>query len=220
MNDTVHSSHLANHHVQKGLTCSSCHGNDLIPDANATSINARHDLSRRNGTGRGESRTLPKSPRVSPRQYRLRLLSFRASESKAYCQNCHTNFDMPMLGRTTAAKAKDATPAAEGQSRNGYCGGHDMKRRDVLKLVAASAVTKPSVVLAAASQNTKADIVVIGAGGAGCSAAVTARCRGKVIVLENADHGRQYSDRIGRHECGRDKASDSARYQGQLGDDA
>jgi hypothetical protein len=35
-------------------------------------------------------------------------------ESKAYCQNCHTNFDMPMLGRTTAAKAQDATPAAEG----------------------------------------------------------------------------------------------------------
>jgi fumarate reductase flavoprotein subunit len=60
-----------------------------------------------------------------------------------------------------------------------------MKRRDVLKLVAASAVAKPSVVLAAASQNTKADIVVIGAGGAGYSAAVTAHDAGaKVIVLE------------------------------------
>ena len=60
-----------------------------------------------------------------------------------------------------------------------------MKRRDVLKLVAASAVAKPSVVLAAAGQNTKADIVVIGAGGAGYSAAVTAHDVGaKVIVLE------------------------------------
>ena len=60
-----------------------------------------------------------------------------------------------------------------------------MKRRDVLKLVAASAIAKPSVVLAAAGQNTKADIVVIGAGGAGYSAAVTAHDAGaKVIVLE------------------------------------
>ena len=60
-----------------------------------------------------------------------------------------------------------------------------MKRRDVLKLVAASAIAKPSVVLAAAGQNTKADIVVIGAGGAGYSAAVTAHDLGaKVIVLE------------------------------------
>jgi fumarate reductase flavoprotein subunit len=60
-----------------------------------------------------------------------------------------------------------------------------MKRRDVLKLVAASAVAKPSIVLAAAGQNTKADIVVIGAGGAGYSAAVTAHDAGaKVIVLE------------------------------------
>jgi fumarate reductase flavoprotein subunit len=60
-----------------------------------------------------------------------------------------------------------------------------MKRRDVLKLVAASAIAKPSVVLAATGQNTKADIVVIGAGGAGYSAAITAHDSGaKVIVLE------------------------------------
>ena len=60
-----------------------------------------------------------------------------------------------------------------------------MRRRDVLRLVAASAIAKPSIVLAAAGQNTKADIVVIGAGGAGYSAAVTAHDAGaKVIVLE------------------------------------
>ena len=62
-----------------------------------------------------------------------------------------------------------------------------MKRRDVLKLVAASAVAKPSVVLAAASQNTKADVVVIGAGGAGYSAAVTAHDLGA-----NDVHSRAY----------------------------
>ena len=95
-----------------------------------------------------------------------------------------------------------------------------MKRRDVLKLVAASAVAKPSVVLAAASQNTKADVVVIGAGGAGYSAAITAHDAGRQgdPLGENADHRRQYPDRIGRHECGWDKASGRARYQGQLGD--
>jgi hypothetical protein len=59
------------------------------------------------------------------------------------------------------------------------------KRRDVLKLFAASAVAKPAVVLAAAGVDTKADVVVIGAGGAGYSAAITAHDAGaRVIVLE------------------------------------
>jgi fumarate reductase flavoprotein subunit len=60
-----------------------------------------------------------------------------------------------------------------------------MKRRDVLKLVAASVVAKPAVAVAASAQNTSTDIVIIGAGGAGFSAAVTAHDAGaKVIVLE------------------------------------
>ena len=60
-----------------------------------------------------------------------------------------------------------------------------MKRRDVLKLVAASVVAKPAVALAAPAQDTKTDIVVIGSGGAGYSAAITAHDLGaKVIVLE------------------------------------
>jgi fumarate reductase (cytochrome) len=60
-----------------------------------------------------------------------------------------------------------------------------MKRRDVLKLVAASMVAKPAVSLAASSQDTKADVVVIGSGGAGFAAAITAHDLGaKVIVLE------------------------------------
>src|SRR5262245_39778992 len=60
-----------------------------------------------------------------------------------------------------------------------------MKRRDVLKLVAASVVAKPAVVFADPAQSTKTDIVVIGAGGAGFAAAITAHDAGaKVIVLE------------------------------------
>ena len=58
-----------------------------------------------------------------------------------------------------------------------------MKRRDVLKFAAVSIVAKPA--FAASAQNTKADVVVIGAGGAGFSAAITAHDLGaKVIVLE------------------------------------
>src|SRR4029078_3571204 len=38
---TVHSSHLANLHLQRGMSCSTCHGNDFIPDANATGPNAK-----------------------------------------------------------------------------------------------------------------------------------------------------------------------------------
>jgi fumarate reductase flavoprotein subunit len=60
-----------------------------------------------------------------------------------------------------------------------------MKRRDVLKLVAASVVAKPTIAIAAPAQSTKTDLVVIGAGGAGFSAAITAHDLGaKVIVLE------------------------------------
>ena len=60
-----------------------------------------------------------------------------------------------------------------------------MKRRDVLKLVAASVVAKPAAVLAASAVDTKADVVVIGSGGAGFTAAITAHDLGaKVIVLE------------------------------------
>lgn len=60
-----------------------------------------------------------------------------------------------------------------------------MKRRDILKLVAASAVARSSGVLGAPATDTKADVVVIGAGGAGYSAAITAHDAGaKVIILE------------------------------------
>src|SRR3974390_955621 len=60
-----------------------------------------------------------------------------------------------------------------------------MKRRDLIKLAAASVVARPIAAIAAPGQNTKADVVVIGSGGAGYSAAITAHDLGaKVIVLE------------------------------------
>ena len=60
-----------------------------------------------------------------------------------------------------------------------------MKRRDVLKLGAASILSKPMAAFAGAAQNTMADVVVIGTGGAGYSAAITAHDLGaKVVMLE------------------------------------
>src|ERR1039458_6704585 len=60
-----------------------------------------------------------------------------------------------------------------------------MKRRDILKLAVASVIIKPAAAIAAVAQNTKTDIVGIGSGGAGLSAAITAHDLGaKVIVLE------------------------------------
>jgi fumarate reductase (cytochrome) len=60
-----------------------------------------------------------------------------------------------------------------------------MKRREVLKLVAASVVAKPGLAFAGSAQDTKTDLVIVGSGGAGFSAAITAHDLGaKVIVLE------------------------------------
>ena len=59
-----------------------------------------------------------------------------------------------------------------------------MKRCDILKLAAASIVSKPMASFAASALNTKTDVVVIGSGGAGFAAAITAHDAGaKVIVL-------------------------------------
>jgi hypothetical protein len=39
--DSVHSSHLANLHLQKGMLCATCHGNDIILGSNPTAINTQ-----------------------------------------------------------------------------------------------------------------------------------------------------------------------------------
>src|SRR5262245_12580645 len=116
MNDTVHSSHLANLHVQKGLSCSSCHGNDLIPDANATQPNAR-DVTRHVAMEKIAERH--KGPSyLNPHASHLGNIAcgschYAHQESKAYCLNCHTNFNMPLPGGATA-KAEGAGEAATG----------------------------------------------------------------------------------------------------------
>jgi hypothetical protein len=107
--DPAHSSHLANFHHQKGMACGTCHGTDLIPDANATAINAQCI------TCHGGFELVAKTHKgpewLNPHASHLGNIACSAchaahQESKAYCLNCHTNFDMPMRGRAAAATPK------------------------------------------------------------------------------------------------------------------
>jgi hypothetical protein len=107
--DPAQSSHLANIHHQKQMSCGTCHGTDLIPDANATPINAQC----RTCHGGFEQVALThKGPSwLNPHASHLGNIACTAchnghQESKAYCLNCHTNFDMPMRGRAAGAKPK------------------------------------------------------------------------------------------------------------------
>jgi cytochrome c-type protein NapC len=115
--DFVHSPHLANIHAQKNLTCSTCHGNDLIPDANATAINAQctnchGGMEKIAVTFKGPSYLNPHASHLG--NIACTSCHMAHQESKAYCLNCHTNFDMPIPG-ATAAKASKAVTGAEGK---------------------------------------------------------------------------------------------------------
>ena len=106
--DFVHSPHLANIHAQKNLSCSTCHGNDLIPDANATTINAQcvnchGGLEKVAATFKGPSWLNTHASHLG--NIPCTSCHMAHQESKAYCLNCHTNFNMPIPGGGTAATA-------------------------------------------------------------------------------------------------------------------
>jgi nitrate/TMAO reductase-like tetraheme cytochrome c subunit len=110
MNDSVHSSHLANIHLQKNLSCATCHGNDLFPDANATEINAQCTAC--HGGMEKVAANFKGSSYLNPHASHLGIIPCSSchmghQESKAYCLSCHTNFDMPIPGGATA---KATTP--------------------------------------------------------------------------------------------------------------
>jgi nitrate/TMAO reductase-like tetraheme cytochrome c subunit len=109
MHDSVHSPHLANMHLQKGLSCTTCHGNDLIPDANATPINAQcatchGGMDKVAATFKGPSYLNPHASHLG--NIPCASCHMGHQESKPYCLNCHTNFDMPIQGGAVAAKGK------------------------------------------------------------------------------------------------------------------
>ena len=99
--DTVHSPHLANIHLQKNVSCSTCHGNDLIPDANATAINAQcatchGGMEKVALNHKGPSYLNPHAAHLG--NIPCSSCHIAHQELKAYCLNCHTNFDMPIPG--------------------------------------------------------------------------------------------------------------------------
>jgi nitrate/TMAO reductase-like tetraheme cytochrome c subunit len=99
--DTVHYPHLANIHVQKSLFCSTCHGNDLIPDANASMINSQ--CSACHGGMEAVAQSFKGPAYLNPHASHLGNIPCTSchmghQESKAYCLNCHTNFNMPIPG--------------------------------------------------------------------------------------------------------------------------
>lgn len=99
--DFVHSPHLANIHALQNLTCSSCHSSDIIPDANATTVNAQcvgchGNLEKVALNFKGPSYLNPHASHLG--NIPCTSCHFGHQESKAYCLNCHTNFDMPMAG--------------------------------------------------------------------------------------------------------------------------
>jgi nitrate/TMAO reductase-like tetraheme cytochrome c subunit len=101
MYDAVLSPHLANIHLQKNLSCTTCHGNDLIPDANATAINAQ--CAACHGGMEQVALNHKGPPNMNPHAAHLGNIPCSSchmghQESKAYCLNCHTNFNMPMPG--------------------------------------------------------------------------------------------------------------------------
>ena len=109
MEDTVHSRHLANIHIQKGLSCQTCHGNDLIPDANASAVNAQCGTC--HGGMEQVAQTHKGQPWLNPHASHLGNIPCSSchmghQESKAYCLNCHKNFDMPIAGGAAKSSAR------------------------------------------------------------------------------------------------------------------
>ena len=98
--------HLANIHAHMSLSCSSCHGNDLIPDANASAINSQcvgchGTLEKVALTYKGPSYLNPHASHLG--NIPCTSCHFGHEESKAYCLNCHTNFNVPIPGGVATA---------------------------------------------------------------------------------------------------------------------
>ena len=143
---------LAAMHKDKKVTCKGCHEEKdqekIVVDDNETVVNAT--CVECHGTLAEMAKE--KKEHLTPHQSHLGLMNCTSchsghSQSKTYCNNCHT-FDMPIPGGTAAIKRVKPVPAD----------------------------SRPV---------EKTDIIVIGAGAAGFTSAITAHDGGaKVILLE------------------------------------
>lgn len=149
--------YLSGSHLKKQLDCSSCHGQDLIPDDSETVLNQQCITCH----GSLAQVAAKNQAHINPHKSHLGEINCTACHSghepsRPYCQNCHT-FDMKIPAGTPSQKVSDRPIAAPVPADEAVKG---LKRE-------------------------KADVVVIGSGGAGFTAAITAHDMGvKVILLE------------------------------------
>ncbi len=105
----------ATHGTKQNLSCGACHQKQLIPDDNETVVN-KQCVTCHGGYDKlaPQSKAKLKNPEINPHGSHLgpeiacTVCHQGHQESKPYCLNCHTNFEMPIPG----AAAKAAAPAS------------------------------------------------------------------------------------------------------------
>jgi fumarate reductase flavoprotein subunit len=149
--------YLSGFHLKKQLDCSACHGQDLIPDDSETILN-QQCISCHGSLNEVAGKN---QAHINPHKAHLGEINCTACHSghvasRSYCQNCH-NFDMKIPAG--AATPKGSEPPI------------------------ATPVPADEAIKALKAEET--DIVVIGSGGAGFTAAITAHDLGiRVILVE------------------------------------
>jgi hypothetical protein len=114
MESWASSSWLAAIHGRKNISCGACHQKQLVPDDNETVLN-KQCVACHGGYTKLASVTKAKlkNPNINPHASHLgpeiacTVCHQGHQESKVYCMNCHTNFNMPIPGG-----ADKATPPA------------------------------------------------------------------------------------------------------------
>ncbi len=145
-------------HAQKNVACGACHDTQLIPDDTEARENKRCTTCH----GSLEKIAAKNKAHINPHKSHLGEINCTAchhahTSSRAYCANCHS-FPMKIPGAAQEA---------------------------VQKAVPKIPATAPLVAVPKTVQFEKTDVVVIGSGAAGLTAAITARDMGaKVIVVE------------------------------------
>lgn len=105
----------AAHGSKKNLSCGACHQKQLIPDDNETVINKQCVACHGNYDKLAPAtKAKLKNPEINPHGSHLgpeiacTVCHLGHRESKPYCLNCHTNFEMPIPG----GAEKTGAPAA------------------------------------------------------------------------------------------------------------
>lgn len=115
MESWSNSSWLAATHGNKNISCGACHQKQLIPNDNETVLNKQCVICHGGYTKLASvTKAKLKNPNINPHASHLgpeiacTVCHQGHQESKAYCLNCHTNFNMPIPGGADKA----ASPAA------------------------------------------------------------------------------------------------------------